>query len=103
VNAKYLLLRESGKETANKIFKIKSKGPKVYKGTNLKGYTTNDLKEYYLVIEIEPSESNDFGGAGYNFNNLEQYKEIKSKNNHVTATGIPFAVTLTELMKEKVK
>jgi predicted component of viral defense system (DUF524 family) len=103
VNAKYLLIRESGKDTANKIFKIKSKGPKVYKGTNLKGYTTNDLKDYYLVIEIEPSESNDFGGASFNFKNLEQYKEIKSKNNHVTATGIPFAVTLTDLMKEKVK
>lgn len=103
VNAKYLLLRESGKETANRVFKIKSKGPKVYKGTSLIGYKTSDLKDYYLVIEIENEESNDFNGVSFNFKDLEKYKEIKAKNNPVTAAGIPFAVTLTELMKEKVK
>lgn len=103
VNAKYLLLREAGKDTANKVFKIKSKGPKVYKGTSLVGYKTTDLKDYYLVIEIENEESNDFNGAIFNFKELEKYKEIKSKNNHVTAAGIPFAVTITELMKVKVK
>ncbi len=103
VNAKYLLLRESGKATANRVFKIKSKGPKVYKGTSLIGYKTSDLKDFYLVIEIEKEESNDFNGASFNFKDLEKYKEIKAKNTHVTAAGIPFAVTLTELMKEKVK
>jgi DNA-binding transcriptional regulator YhcF (GntR family) len=103
VNAKYLLLRESGKDSANRVFKIKSKGPKVYKGTSLVGYKTNDLKDYYLVIEIEKEESKDFNGASFNFKELEKYKEIKAKNNHVTAPGIPFAVTIKELMKEKIK
>ena len=103
VNAKYLLLRESGKDTANRVFKIKSKGPKVYKGTSLIGYKTDDLKDYYLVIEIEKEECNDFKGASFNFKELEKFKEIKAKNNHVIAAGIPFAVTLTELMKVKVK
>ena len=104
VNAKYLLLRESGKDTANRVFKIKSKGPKVVQGTLLpKGYKTNNLKPYYLVIEIEKSESADFNGASFNFKNLDKYEEIKSKNNHVTAAEIPFAVTLTELMRVKVK
>ncbi|MDP3930682.1 MAG: hypothetical protein Q8R57_16805 [Bacteroidota bacterium] len=56
-----------------------------------------------MVIEIENEESKDFNGASFNFKELEKYKEIKSKNNHITAAGIPFAVTLTELMKEKVK
>jgi predicted component of viral defense system (DUF524 family) len=103
VNAKYLLLRESGKETANRVFKILSKGPKVYMGTSLDGYKTKDLKDYYLVIEIEKEESNDFNGANFNFKELLKYKEIRAKNNHVTAAGIPFAVSLTELMKVKVK
>ena len=103
VNAKYLLLRESGNDTANKVFKIKSKGPKVYKGTSLIGYKTSHLKDYYLVIEIENEESNDFNGASFNFKDLIKYQEIKAKNNPVTAAGIPFAVTITELMKEKVK
>ena len=105
VNAKYLLLRESGKDTANKIFKIKSKGPKVIQGSVLekKGYISDKIKDYYLVIEIEEEESTDFNGASFNFKDLEKYKEIKAKNNPVKAAGIPFAVTLTELMKEKVK
>jgi len=104
VNAKYLLLRESGKDTANKIFKLKSKGPKVIQGKLLPdGYITKKLKDYYLVIDIEKEESIDFNGASFNFKELEKYKTIKSKNNHVTAAGIPFAVTVTELMKTKVK
>jgi len=37
VNAKYLLLRDSGKDSANRILKIKSKGPRVYKGASLVG------------------------------------------------------------------
>ena len=103
VNAKYLLLRESGKETANRIFKIKSKGPKVFKGNSLVGYKSNNLKDYYLVIEIEKIESSDFNGASFKFKELEKYKEVREANNIISSAGIPFAVTLTELMKVKVK
>jgi hypothetical protein len=104
VNAKYLLLREPGKDTANKIFKIKSKGPKVSQGSLLPdGYITKKLKDYYLVIDIEKEESTHFNGASFNFKELVKFKEIKTKNNPVTAAGIPFAVTLTELMRVKVK
>jgi predicted component of viral defense system (DUF524 family) len=105
VNAKYLLLRESSKDTANKIFKIKSKGPRVVQGSLLEkqGYKSDKIKDYYLVIDIEKEESADFNGASFDFKNLNQYKEIKAKNNHVQAAGIPFAVTLTELMKVKEK
>ena len=103
VNAKYLLLRESGKDSANRIFKIKSKGPKVYKGTSLVGYKSTDLKDFYLVIEIENEESNDLNNDSFNFKELEKYKAIKASNNPVTASGIPFAITLTELMQVKIK
>lgn len=105
VNAKYLLLRESGKDIANRVFKIKSKGPKVIQGSVLekKGYKSDKIKPYYLVIEIEKEESTDFNAASFNFKELGKYKEIKSNNNHVTAAGIPFAITLTELMKVKLK
>lgn len=103
VNAKYLLLREKGKSLATKLFKIKSKGPKVYKGTSLKGYQTDNLKDYYLVIEIESHESEDFNFASFNFKELEKYKEIISKNSRISSIGIPFAVQLTELMRVKIK
>jgi len=105
VNARYLLLREAGKETANKIFKILSKGPKVFEGNTLVnlGYKTKDKKDYYLVIDIESFESIDFDQASFNFKDLEKFKEIKSKYDRYRAPGIPFAITLTELMKVKVK
>lgn len=103
VNAKYLLIREKGKSIATKLFRIKSKGPKVYKGTSLKGYKTDNLKDYYLVIEIESQESDDFNFARFNYKELEKYKEIITKNNIISAVGIPFAVTLTELMRVKIK
>lgn len=103
VNAKYLLLREKGNQTANKVFKIISKGPKVYKGESLKGYKSKNLKDFYLVIEIENQESLDFNNASFNFQELNKFKHIQSKYIPIIAAGIPFSVTLTELMKVKVK
>lgn len=103
VNAKYLLIRESGNSTSSRIFKIISDGPKVYKGTSLNGYTSNKLKDYYLVIEIEKEETKDFNSANFNFKELEKYKAIQAKYPPIIAAGMPFAVTLTELMKVIIK
>ena len=41
--------------------------------------------------------------ASFNFKELEKSKEIKAQNNPVTAAGIPFSTTMTELMKTKIK
>jgi len=106
VNSKYLLLRISGEQNANKIFKIKSKGPKVVQGQKLfeKGYKSEKLKDFYLTIEIEKEESGDFGFSSFNLQNLNKYKEIlKNEGDNRSSKGIPFAVTLTELMKVKIK
>lgn len=54
-----------------------------------------------MVIDIENEENNDFNGASFNFKELEKYKEIPEDKYKKPA--IPFAVTLTELMKVKVK
>ncbi len=103
VNAKYLLMREAGKEFADKIFKIKSKGPKVIQGDILKkqGYISKKIQPYYLVIEIEQEESTDFSIARFKFKDLSKYTEIPEDKYKKPA--IPFAVTLSELMKVKVK
>mgnify|MGYP007077669312 CR=1 FL=1 len=53
VNAKYLLIRESGNSTSSRIFKIISDGPKVYKGTSLNGYKSNNLKDYYQIFSAK--------------------------------------------------
>ncbi len=105
VNAKYLLIREAGNKLAGNIYKIKSNGPKVLTAASILnlGYKTDKPKDYYLVIEIENELSKDFGVAQFNFTELDEYKKIKVKHNAYTAAGMPFTITLTELMKTKVK
>ena len=107
VNAKYLLLRESGKDTANIIYKIKSKGPKVFSKEYLdeiKYPLSKNPKSFYLSIEIEEIENSDFGDVSFNFKKIERYVEIQSTETNIyTKAGLPFAVTLTELMNVKVK
>jgi hypothetical protein len=105
VIAKYLLIRESGQETANRIFRILSNGPKVYTGERLKssGYESDNLKEFYLVIEIEKFECVDFGGAEFDFKKLEKSQQIKTLNNKYDTAGRPFAVSLKELMATKLR
>jgi predicted component of viral defense system (DUF524 family) len=102
VNAKYLLLRQKGEESASDIYRIVSKGPKVYSKSQLEkiGYPTDgNLKEYYLVVEIEKIDHTDFGNVNWHFKELEAYKNIKTKNKNVyEAAGMPFVVSLVELM-----
>lgn len=103
VNAKYLLLRRSGLDTAMDMFKITSKGPKVYSADQLEklNYPFSDKKqEFYLVIEIEKVKPQEFGNASWKFKELKQYQEvIKAEPNIRKGPGIPFVVSLTELMK----
>jgi hypothetical protein len=105
VSAKYLLIREAGNNLASKIFKITSNGPKVITGTTLKdlGYKSEKLKDYYLVINIDKELCKDFNLSKFNFTELEEYKKIKSEYNPYSASGMPFTITLSELMKVIVK
>jgi hypothetical protein len=103
VNAKYLLLRESGNEFAQKIYKITSKGPKVYSRErliNLKYPSTNSSHEHYLVINIEKQPTLELGSKKWEFKKLKKYLEvIESNKNYRIASGIPFPVSIKELMK----
>ncbi len=103
VNAKYLLLRKTGKEEATDLFKIKSKGPKVFSNTQLEKLnypTSKNPQEYYLAIEIERVEDEEFKNVTWRFKDLKKYKDIfVSERNIYTKAGLPFTVTLTELMQ----
>lgn len=105
VNSKYLLIRESGNSTASKIYRIISKGPKVFskeKLTELQYPHSDKPKDYYLVVDIEKHPTTDLGENEWNYKELEKYKEVLEKEaNFRKAAGIPFAVSLTELMKIK--
>ncbi len=107
VNAKYLLLRKSGKDEASDFFKIKSKGPKVYSVHQLDKINyplSKNPKEYYLVIEIEKVKDKEFEEVSWKFKELTKYKSIlDSESNPYTKVGLPFTVSLTELMKVVVR
>jgi hypothetical protein len=102
VNAKYLLLREKGENKADTIYRIVSKGPKVYSKAQLEkiGYPAiGNLKEYYLVVEIEKVNPNDFGNVSWRFKELEAFKKLKQENKDIhKSAGIPFVVSLSDLM-----
>lgn len=101
VNAKFLLLRESGNAKASQIFKLKE-GVRVFSKTRLEELGLLDLtKDNYLVydIELDSKEVFEFKGSTWNFKELKQYKETIEGKNIRIAAGIPFTTTLTELMK----
>jgi len=103
VSAKYLLLRESGVQTASKMYSIVSKGPKVYSKTKLEEMKypfSSNPKDFYLIIDIEEVSPSDFKNAWWKYKELDKYKETIAKHpNKHKGPGIPFTVTLTELMK----
>jgi predicted component of viral defense system (DUF524 family) len=99
VKAKYILLRKDGK--AEEIYKIKSKGPKVFsKAKLLEIDYPNPTQDEYLLFEIEKERTFDFGNRSWNYKDLEKYKELKEieKRPRVLA-GIPFTVSIYDLMK----
>ncbi|HRQ30491.1 MAG TPA: DUF2357 domain-containing protein [Saprospiraceae bacterium] len=103
VKAKYLLLRRNGK--ADDVFRIISKGPKVFVNKKLseKGYP-NPSESEYLVIEIEKENTLELGQSGWNFKELEPYQKLVNlEKNPYKLAGIPFTVSLTELMKVKIR
>ena len=100
VNAKFLLLRESGKGQASQIFKLKH-GIRVFSKERLEELGLIDLtKKSYLVydFEIDSKEVLEFKNSLWNFKELKKYQKTIEGKNIRTAAGIPFTITLSELM-----
>lgn len=97
VSSKYLLLHTSGDTTSGELWKIVSKGPKVFSKDDLrrKGYPSPS-QDNYLVVQIEPVSDAEFKNVKWNFRNLNNYSSGR-------ASAIPFTTSLTELMKNKIK
>lgn len=107
VNAKYLLLRRSGEATASDLYEIKSRGPKVFSTIHLdklKYPPSKKPKEYYLAIEIQKVTAPEFENVSWDFKELEEYKKIQETiKNPYSKVGMPFTVSLTNLMRKKIK
>jgi predicted component of viral defense system (DUF524 family) len=99
VSAKYLLLHTAGDRYSGDLWKIISRGPKVYSKDDMerKGYPKpkKEMQDNYLVIQIEPVTDKEFENVNWNFKKLKNYSIGR-------ASAIPFTATLTELMKHKV-
>lgn len=105
VNAKYLLLRRRGEETASDLYEIKSSGPKVYSNIfldKLKYPKSKTPKEYYLAIEIEKVTVPEFKDVSWNFKELDEYKTVlKTIKNSYSQVGMPFTVSMSSLLRKK--
>lgn len=104
VTAKYLLIHGPKEKISNRLWKIVSKGPKVYSLNDLdrgktkypRDYKTNsDEEKYYLVVDIEPVNDSELIGKKWNLDLLENYR-----SKHLSAKA--FTTSLSELARAKI-
>lgn len=98
VSSKYLLLHTKGDTESGDLWKIVSRGPKVYSSVDLlrKRYPASPSKDNYLVIQIEPVNDLEFKNVRWDFRKLSRYSILRG-------SPIPFTTSLTELMKYKLR
>ncbi len=95
VQAKYLLLRENGKDKATQLFRITSKGPKVYSKEKLMEMEyRNPSQPDYLVVDIEPCT--DWKDLEIAYKEFDAYKNLSGSI--YTRVGQPFVVTLDKIL-----
>ena len=100
VSAKYILLHTHEDKSSGDLWKIVSKGPKIFSRKDLerKGYPKAQIESHYdrnyLVFEIEKIADNEFENITWDFRKLKNYQKSRG-------SAIPYTATLTELMSCK--
>jgi predicted component of viral defense system (DUF524 family) len=96
VGSRYLLLHGASDPTSNKLWKIVSKGPKVFSKEEIQkqGYPQAS-QENYLIIEVEPITEKEFENVSWDYRKLKGYSSGR-------ASALPFTASLSELMRNKV-
>lgn len=93
LSSKYLLLHTKGDQDSGDIWKIESKGVKVYsKDELIKMDYPDPQEENYLVIEIQPVTDSEFENVRWDFRELSNYSKGRS-------SAFPFTASMSELMK----
>lgn len=97
VSAKFLMLHGPSETKTNKIYKLKSSGPKVFSRQDLidKNYPTKPTGDMYLIFEIEKDVSDEFKNSKFDLNQLDNFSSFWK-------SPIPISVKLNDLMKTKV-
>lgn len=97
VSSKYLLLHTTGQANSGDLWRIVSRGPRVFSKEELikKGYPSPS-QDNYLVIKLEEVTELEFANVKWEFKKLTNHSLGR-------ATAFPFTTSLTELMMNKVK
>ncbi len=97
VSSKYLLLHTNGENVSGDLWKITSKGPRVFSNDDLIkiGYPSPS-QDNYLVIHLEEVKDLEFENVCWDFKKLTNYSSGR-------ASAFPFTTSLAELMKNKIK
>ena len=96
--AKYLLLHSNGETKTSRLLKITETGPRVFSKKTLidKGYPSEPSQDYYLVYKVEEISDVELQNQKWDITKLDKHKQGRG-------SALPFSVTMTELMKAKVK
>ena len=96
--AKYLLLHSNGETKTSRLLKITETGPRVFSKRTLidKGYPSVLSQDYYLVYKVEEITDVELQNQKWDITKLDKHKQGRG-------SALPFSVTMTELMKAKVK
>lgn len=95
IGAKYLLLHGSGELETSRLWEIIGESPVIISKSDLKNkkaYPSKPGSEYYLLYQLAPIKEDNFGGKKWDVRKLSGYSLGR-------ASAIPFAVSLTELLK----
>ena len=99
-NAKYLLLHSHGETKTSRLFEIIQTGPRVFTRQALieKGYPSgpSQNQDHYLVYDVKEIMEGALIKQKWNIAELSNYKSGRG-------SALPFSVSMTELMKAKVK
>lgn len=92
VSARYLLLYTYDENITSRLYKIENDGPRIFSKNDLieLGYP-DPKREFYLVYNISQNIEQEFITKEWDISKLEKFRTID--------TGMPFCVTLTDLMK----
>lgn len=95
VSSKYLLLCSTNQNISGDFWNIIGASPTIHTHESLEkfGYPESDYKSYYLVLSISPTEDTEFSNSYWHFKNLAKYSG---------ESLLPFTVSLSELMNNKV-
>lgn len=97
VNARYLLLHGPGQTLSGMLFKLHERAPRLFSKQDLIGKEYPDpSRELYLVYTTDPEVEPEFAGMRWDVTRLPGYRANR-------ASGLPFSVSLTDLMKVLVK